>query len=630
MTRPVGRLLKLRRSADRHVVTPRGPSVPKLSMCAVTNAPPAHVVAFLEAWRPAVEEIVLAVDERADPDTLAAAASLADELLVAPAQPFMERYLGWLHAHCSGDWIMRADDDELPSEALIQALPSLLAEREPTHYWLPRRWIHASPGEFIAEGEWATDIQVRLIRALPGLWRFPGRLHTNVEVLGASRVVDAPLLHLVTVMHDVDARRAKAEGYERVTAGVTHELGRPINLMYIPEATQGLRHERLPPEDERRVEAFLARWTADVPVPSARPAVPEPPGVGDLEHWLDDRDVSDDAYRAEVRLVNGVAPMRAGALQHVQVDVTNLGDGWLPRGPAPEPEIVVGHRWFRPDGTEIDIPTPRTPLSETVAPGATTRLPVALRAPLEWGSLELAVDLVHEWVRWFDCPVTQTVEVGPPIGGAEGAGVEVAQSGSRDAAEAVLPRLLEVVPARSIVDFGCGTGTWLAVARALGVEDVRGLESEWVREQDLEIPPERFQTADLTIRLGMGRRYDLALSLEVAHRLSPGAAPVLVHNLIDAASIIAFSAAIPGQSAEEQQNEQWPSYWADLFAVHGYEPLDIVRPLIWNDPRAEWYAQNLVLFGTPRAFDSIPTLRDHPSRGARPLPLVHPRALAAR
>src|SRR3954453_11834963 len=93
---------------------PHARSRPRLSLCAVTSAPPARARAFPEAWRPLAEELVVAVDERADPATEGACAAVADRVYVVPAATPMERYLGWLQGACGGEWILRADDDELP------------------------------------------------------------------------------------------------------------------------------------------------------------------------------------------------------------------------------------------------------------------------------------------------------------------------------------------------------------------------------------------------------------------------------------------------------------------------------------------------------------------------------------
>ena len=124
----------------------RGRTSPTLSLCVITAGEPGRVRRLLEAWRPHVDEIFLALDERGPHEEIArAVADLADRMAVLPAMSGMERYLGWAHAQCTGDWILRVDDDELPSRALREALRSLLAERELTHVWLPRRWVHPNP-----------------------------------------------------------------------------------------------------------------------------------------------------------------------------------------------------------------------------------------------------------------------------------------------------------------------------------------------------------------------------------------------------------------------------------------------------------------------------------------------------
>jgi hypothetical protein len=595
-----------------------------VSLCVATRARPEHVRAFLEVWRPAVDEIVLAQDERADPDVIPACADLADQVAVVPAAMHMERYLGWLHAQCSCDWILRADDDELPSSELLVRLPDLVAEREPTHYWLARRWVHPTPAEYIAEGVWGADIQVRLIRNLPGLWCFEGKLHSNVTVLGASRVADAPLLHLVLLMSSLEERCAKVMLYERLTPGLRHESGRPLNDVFVPEDAPPLRHELLGQDDQRRVAGFMERRVVPAPRHAVEAARVARPSVSDLNRWLGDRPVSTGAYRAHVRLVHDLPAMAAEGVRHVQVEVTNLGDDCWPRGPDPKPQIAVGHRWRRPGGSLLETATPRTAFTETVAPGATTRLTVAIQAPPESGKFELLVDVVHEWVRWFDCPATQVVTVTSPY--ADGR-LDVHREGSRRSAHVVLPLIFALLPVTSLIDVGCGTGSWLRAAMDLGIDDVAGVDGPWIEPAELDIPPERYMSADLTMPVTLGRRFDVALALEVAEHLPPEAAEGFVRTLVDAAPVVAFSAAIPGQGGVAHLNEQWPAYWVERFARHGYEAVDCIRPSVWNDERVDWwYAQNLLLFAEPGALEGNQRLRDHPRRGETPLPLVHPRS----
>lgn len=594
----------------------------------MTGAGPARARAFLEQWRPVVDEVVVAVDERAHPETMGACAGLADQVYVVPApKSHMDLYLGWLHGRCSGEWILRADDDELPSEALREALPSLLDEREPTHYWLPRRWMHPTPETYLAERVWLRDIQVRLVRNLPGIWRFSGRLHSNIEVAGASRIVDAPLLHLALLVADLEQRRAKVERYERVKPGLLDESGASLNSVFVPEDVGA---DSLEPSMEPDV-ATAARYLKAAREPDEKPAPPagdaQTVAMSEIVHWSGERPVSGGAYQARVTLPHGVEPMRADALQHVQVEVTNLGDEWLPRGPHPEPPLCVGYRWWREDGTEIARHTLRTPFTETVAPGATTRLTMAIQAPPDHGRLQLRVDLIHDGVRWFECEERLEVDVSPPYSETFFAAHD---AGARASAEAVLPWLLELLEPESIVDVGCGTGTWLRVARENGVDDVLGLDGPWVRPDALEIPPERFLATELASPPKLDRTFDLVLSLEVAEHLPPSRAEDFVDQLTALGPVVVFSAAVPGQGGAGHTNEQWPGYWSDLFAQRGYEAVDCLRGVFWHNEAVDWwYAQNLLLFARPAALDALSRLREHPSRGKTPLPLVHPRRLSA-
>lgn len=616
---------KLSQAAGR--IGPSAPTAPTLSLCVITCGRPEQVRRLLEAWRPYVDEVVLALDERGPCEEIAfAVRGLADRIAVVPAMPNMERYLGWAHRQCTSDWILRVDDDELPSQALLEALPSLLTESELTHYWIPRRWVYPTPREAIAQGLWERDIQVRLVRNEPGIWRFSGGVHSNIRVEGAGRVLEAPLLHLVLLLGDAGVRRAKADAYERSHPGITDDTGAPINHVFLPEEVEALRLAPMEAADERTVVAFLERHNEGLRAAGERPAELPRPTPEEIERWNENRPVSPGAYVARVRLVHPVRPLAAETAHHVQVEVTNLGDTWWPRGPDPQPELVVGHRWRTADGVEVGVPTLRTPFTESVAPGATTRLTVAIQAPPQAGELELVVDVVHEWVRWFDCAATQRVTVTSPYDETFFAGI---RSAARRSAHAVLPRLLEIVPARSLIDIGCGRGTWMRAALDLGVAEVAGVDGEWVDPDDLEVPPGTFRQADLAESLNLDRRYDLAISLEVAEHLPEDAAAGFVASLVGAAPVVAFSAAIPDQGGYGHLNERWPNYWAELFAQHGYEALDVLRPVLWDDERVEWwYAQNLVIYASADALSRYPALGEHPRRGLAPLALVHPHRLA--
>jgi SAM-dependent methyltransferase len=164
---------------------------------------------------------------------------------------------------------------------------------------------------------------------------------------------------------------------------------------------------------------------------------------------------------------------------------------------------------------------------------------------------------------------------------------------SANAARAVVPTIAAIVKPASVIDIGCGTGSWLA---AFGLDDVLGVDA-YVPDEALEIPPERFVRTDLTSVFSAGRSFDLALSVEVGEHLPVEAAPLLVQTLVGHSPAVVFSAAIPGQAGTGHVNGQWPDWWAGLFAEHGYQPCDCLRLRFWDNPQVPYYyAQNLILY----------------------------------
>jgi SAM-dependent methyltransferase len=192
--------------------------------------------------------------------------------------------------------------------------------------------------------------------------------------------------------------------------------------------------------------------------------------------------------------------------------------------------------------------------------------------------------------------------------------------GSRRSAAAVVPILMSIVRPASVVDLGCGMGTWLGQFSKEGVADVLGVDGAYIEQTTLCIPPERFLPHDLARPFSLPRTFDLALCLEVAEHLPEARAAGLVEDLVRLAPVVVFSAAVPGQGGTEHVNEQWPEYWRALFARHNYVCLDCLRPLIWHDDRVEsWYRQNLLIYVRADRLAACQTPESAP-----PLSIVHP------
>ena len=203
---------------------------------------------------------------------------------------------------------------------------------------------------------------------------------------------------------------------------------------------------------------------------------------------------------------------------------------------------------------------------------------------------------------------------------------EAQRDGARRSARRTVPLLVELIHPKSVVDVGCGVGSWLSVFREFGIENVLGVDGGEEVEL-LEIPPECFVTHDLTTPIVLDREFELVVSLEVAEHLPPESSDAFVDLLVRLGPIVLFSAAIPGQGGTNHLNEQWPEYWALRFAARGYRVVDAIRPRIWDDPDVEWwYAQNALLFVRHDRLSTDPELtRLAAATHHSQLSIVHPR-----
>lgn len=169
-------------------------------------------------------------------------------------------------------------------------------------------------------------------------------------------------------------------------------------------------------------------------------------------------------------------------------------------------------------------------------------------------------------------------------------------SHSLDGARAACSALLRPMGLRSLLDVGCGTGTWLKAAMEMGIEDAFGVDGVPIAPEELLVPKERFRCLDLCRPWDLQRRFDAALCLEVAEHLDSAHAPALLDAIVRHTDVVLFSAACPGQLGQHHVNCQWPRYWQELFNARGFECSDAPRWLIWEVQEIEpWYRQNLLI-----------------------------------
>lgn len=183
-------------------------------------------------------------------------------------------------------------------------------------------------------------------------------------------------------------------------------------------------------------------------------------------------------------------------------------------------------------------------------------------------------------------------------------------------AKTVLQQFFAAELPNSLLDVGCGAGTWLRAALDLGVREVLGIDGVSIDPGELLVSDQFFRLEDLSEPIDLGRRFDVVLCLEVAEHLAAAAASRLIATLVVHSDLIFFSAAVPGQKGQSHINCQWPSCWQNLFNEQGYACGDDLRWKIWDLKDIEpWYRQNVfVATRAPDLAGKEPRLRSviHP------------------
>jgi hypothetical protein len=383
---------------------------PTLSFAVTSGGSAARLRALLELVRPHVDEIVLAVDRNGDPVALEACADLADRRLRYDLDGPPSALIGWIRSLCTADWILQLDDDEVPSAALLDALPELMAERRPVGYGLLRRWVYPSSDRYIRTAPWGVESLERLIRNLPGAWRFEGPVHTTPYATAEIRHVALPVYHLDLIVQPEGRRRAKALAYETYRPGVEHR-GLSANALYLPEGFEDLETVPVPPEDIGLVDALVSA-KAPPEQPTARAEV-EQVSSRDIAAFTQSAQMPVEDYRATLQLREPPSSLTSDASHPIALTVRNEGSTPWPWGGDVEPLIRLGYQWIRPDTGEA-VMDRRVLLTETVRPGRESLLTIPVETPEEADDYVFEVDLVHEHVRWFGCEVRARVTVEPP------------------------------------------------------------------------------------------------------------------------------------------------------------------------------------------------------------------------
>lgn len=382
-----------------------------LSVVCLVHYSPERAAAMLAPLRALDPEIILAVDDRIDPEWIEGYREHADHVITIRFPGMFSKTATWITHQCTRDWILILHDDELPSAGMAGEIAEIMAAGEVTHAWVRRWWLYPDSGQWIDEWPWRPDYHLRLIRNDQRLFRIPAMAHEAPRAIGPHVFMRAPLYHASLMFEDLDDRVSKCERYDKLRPGLTSD-GLPMNQAYLlPE--QRATPPRLAPVPEGDlplVRAFLGE---------GEPTAPPRSALGSLRHASSDeiatfdesRELPESAYRARIRSLVDSFQMVDGHPRTFDLEVTNLSDEAWPGGVDARPEIRIAYRWIDQDGAGVE--GLRTPFGKPVGPRESAIVPMLVQPPGSPGIHTIEIDVVHEHVRWFDCVLRADVAVRP-------------------------------------------------------------------------------------------------------------------------------------------------------------------------------------------------------------------------
>lgn len=152
----------------------------------------------------------------------------------------------------------------------------------------------------------------------------------------------------------------------------------------------------------------------------------------------------------------------------------------------------------------------------------------------------------------------------------------------------------------SVIEFGCGNGN---ISRALASIGVTVFALDGYADPDFhEFSNITFVKADFndTEALGkqlksMNKKFDVAVSLEVAEHLDPSVSDAFIDCITSVSDVVIFSAAVLEQGGDGHINCRPREYWHDQFTLKDFIVVDTIREqLKGKENVAIWYRLNTI------------------------------------
>jgi cyclopropane fatty-acyl-phospholipid synthase-like methyltransferase len=154
--------------------------------------------------------------------------------------------------------------------------------------------------------------------------------------------------------------------------------------------------------------------------------------------------------------------------------------------------------------------------------------------------------------------------------------------------------LYNFIKPRSVLDLGCGIGSYLEGFFNAGCRDLMGIELNYnfAKKYIVEIISPFIKQGDITKDLNLNRKFDCVISFEVREHVDPNGTQSFIDNLSNySQKYIIFTAAPPGQRGTGHINLMDKNKWIQLVVDRGF---------LYQEDLVKEFKNEWIKFGTER------------------------------
>lgn len=153
----------------------------------------------------------------------------------------------------------------------------------------------------------------------------------------------------------------------------------------------------------------------------------------------------------------------------------------------------------------------------------------------------------------------------------------------------------------SVVDFGCGIGSYLYFFSKFGISKLKGFEGSKKAIELAIINKGYIERCDISKKIDLNEKYDICICFEVAEHLNEDCVETFLDNLCSSSDTILFTAAPPNQGGRHHVNLKPIQYWTQKFKERHYNYQTSLTDEFKKDldnkvDTMPWMKNNLMIF----------------------------------